>query len=263
MSVGNSSTDEITLYDLKSRGRCACWSPNVWKARLALNYKNIPYKTHWLEHQTIAPTLEPLGIPPNKGPYVSPHTVPTIHIPSPEDSYMMDSQAIATYLDETHPSPPLRLTDPSYASTTLAPISSLLARAAIPLFPVFMPRIGRDVIVESSSEYFHENQAKRFGMPMAQLEAARGGDAAWEAAKPAIEALGALVQQGGGGKGEAESGPFVLGAEVSYADFVIAAFLESLRRIGPDMYEKAIGYDGTGALERLHGACKPWMGKDQ
>jgi hypothetical protein len=67
---------QYILYDLPSKGRCACWSLNPWKgrfvrkckkihlpilyiARLALNFKGVDYKTIWLEYPDVAPTLSP------------------------------------------------------------------------------------------------------------------------------------------------------------------------------------------------------------
>ncbi|KAF1353807.1 hypothetical protein BDV97DRAFT_347477 [Delphinella strobiligena] len=39
-------SSKVLLYDIPSKGeRPTCWSPNGWKIRLALNYKNIPYDT--------------------------------------------------------------------------------------------------------------------------------------------------------------------------------------------------------------------------
>jgi hypothetical protein len=50
---------EIVLYDLAcSKG--LCFSPVVWRIRLLLNYKQIPYKTIFLEFPDIEPTLKAL-----------------------------------------------------------------------------------------------------------------------------------------------------------------------------------------------------------
>jgi hypothetical protein len=49
--------DVVVLYDLAStRGRC--FSPAVWRIRLLLNYKRVPYRTSFLEFPDIAPTIE-------------------------------------------------------------------------------------------------------------------------------------------------------------------------------------------------------------
>lgn len=57
--------DLLTLYDVPTkRTDVSSWSLNVWKTRMVLNYKNISYKTVWLKHSEIAPTLSGFGTPP-------------------------------------------------------------------------------------------------------------------------------------------------------------------------------------------------------
>lgn len=51
-------TPELVLYDLKCT-KDVCFSPTVWKIRLMLNYKQIPYRTEWLEFPDIKGTLAP------------------------------------------------------------------------------------------------------------------------------------------------------------------------------------------------------------
>lgn len=53
------SDSEIVLYDLACT-KNECFSPVVWKIRLMLNYKHIPYKTIFLEFPDIEPTLKEL-----------------------------------------------------------------------------------------------------------------------------------------------------------------------------------------------------------
>jgi len=50
---------EIVLYDLACT-KGVCFSPVVWRIRLMLNYKKIPYRTVFLEFPDIEPTLEGL-----------------------------------------------------------------------------------------------------------------------------------------------------------------------------------------------------------
>lgn len=52
-------TPEIVLYDLACT-KNVCFSPVVWCTRLMLNYKQIPYKTVFLEFPDIEPTLKEL-----------------------------------------------------------------------------------------------------------------------------------------------------------------------------------------------------------
>ncbi|KAG7433608.1 Glutathione S-transferase-like protein ustS [Fusarium oxysporum f. sp. raphani] len=59
--MANEMQPEIILYDLACI-KNICFSPVVWKIRLMLNYKGIPYKTIFLEFPDIEPTLKELGL---------------------------------------------------------------------------------------------------------------------------------------------------------------------------------------------------------
>ena len=50
---------EIVLYDLACT-KNTCFSPVVWRIRLMLNYKQIPYRTIFLEFPDIESTLNGL-----------------------------------------------------------------------------------------------------------------------------------------------------------------------------------------------------------
>lgn len=50
---------EIVLYDLACT-KDVCFSPVVWRIRLMLNFKRIPYRTIFLEFADIEPTLKGL-----------------------------------------------------------------------------------------------------------------------------------------------------------------------------------------------------------
>lgn len=52
---------EIVLYDLACI-KNICFSPVVWRIRLMLNYKRIPYKTVFVEFQDIEPTMRGLYV---------------------------------------------------------------------------------------------------------------------------------------------------------------------------------------------------------
>ncbi len=95
-------------------------------------------------------------------------------------------------------------------------------------------------------------------MPLAELERTRGGDQAWEAAKPAIKELSALIASE-----KRDEGPFIRGSEVCYADFLVASMVEALRRIGEDLYEKFLACTEDDNIQRVHEACRKWMEKDQ
>lgn len=50
---------EIVLYDLSSIENIS-FSPGAWRIRILLNYKQIPYRTVFLEFPDIEPTLKEL-----------------------------------------------------------------------------------------------------------------------------------------------------------------------------------------------------------
>lgn len=50
---------QIVLYDLACE-KNECFSPVAWRIRLMLNYKEIPYKTIFVEFPDIEPTLRNL-----------------------------------------------------------------------------------------------------------------------------------------------------------------------------------------------------------
>ncbi|KAI4267264.1 MAG: hypothetical protein L6R38_008327 [Xanthoria sp. 2 TBL-2021] len=205
--------EEITLFDLPCNPPNKAWSYNTWKstsnlfplinttlllpstltlpARLILNYKSLPYTTHWLEFPDIAPHLSSLGIPPNA--QGASYTVPTIHLPPSKshskDEYIMDSKAIAIALEDKYPNPPLHLDAPQ-----LARAEELWGQAVKALMGVFAPRVVHTLLTDRNKEYME---------PKIDLENLVGGNEAWEGAKPVLEAVGVLLKEKGG--------PFVLG----------------------------------------------------
>ena len=165
----------------------------------------------------------------------------------------MESSAIASKLESLYPEPSLHLDNGLHAK-----VGPIIGKAIGPLIPVFMPRIGRDMIVESCYDWFQDARAKRFGMPLDELEKAKGGEPAWEAAQPGLQELKAFMKEH-----KKDGGPFIQGSELCYADFLICATVESLRRIGSDLFEKAMEvYDGDD-LRKLHEACGPWLKDDK
>jgi len=236
------SEPEIILYDLPSSGRNSCWSLNPWKTRLILNYKGIPYKTTWVEYPDIEPTLSP-HLPPNPSPAI-PYTIPSIRSGS---TYIMDSRAIAAHLEASYPSPPLHLDSP-----VLPEVQSLLSKLLEPLRGVWMPRVPKNMLNPVSKEYFERTRAERLGKTLEVFEKEEGGDEAWVEALPGAKALGEVLGR--------EEGPYVLGKEVSYADFVLVAALHSLMRMDKALYERVVSLESK--LGTLYDGCKQWLERD-
>ncbi|KAG6048146.1 hypothetical protein E4U39_007684 [Claviceps sp. Clav50 group G5] len=112
--MSNSRSTHLTLYDIASRPpvETTCFAPNPWKARFALNFKALPYRTIWVSVPDI-PTLrsETLGLPPTRffadgSPY---DTLPILHdpnvSPSPSPSPSPSIQDVGSTSDPENHSP--------------------------------------------------------------------------------------------------------------------------------------------------------------
>jgi len=238
------ASSEIILYDLASKGRCACWSHNPWKIRLFLNYKEIPYKTLWIEYPDIAPTFKSLGIPPN--PTGVPYTIPTIRFS--DSTYLQDSHSIASTLETLHPTPSLKLTSPR-----LSQAEDLITKLQLHLRPLFLPPIPLNLLNDASRGYFEETRKERIGMPLSEYSEKKGGEECWKAAEPVIESLGELLKSAGGG-------PFIEGDTPSYADFFIVATLQMFKRVDEKIFARLV--ETEEALGKVYEACKPWLKRD-
>ncbi|KAF2726334.1 hypothetical protein K431DRAFT_214246 [Polychaeton citri CBS 116435] len=239
---------ELVFYDLPSSKPCATWSLNTWKIRMILNYKAIPYKTEWLEALDIEPKFKKLGIKPHVG-YWKNYTVPAVLLP--DGTAIMDSMPIAEKLETLYPEPSLHLDTgvpqkiQEVAVDTLAPW----------LLPIFIPLTPHLLSSNTSREHFEQERARIFGMSMQDFAKEKGGEAGWEAAQPVLKKFAEELN-----RHKVDEGPFVLGSEVSYADFIAAGMFEWMRKIDAKYYGMFMEIDSS--LKRLHEACKPWMERD-
>lgn len=98
-------------------------------------------------------------------------------------------------------------------------------------------------------------------MPLDVLKKEKGVEAAWERAKLGLDSLEELVAgRGFKVEGDKGGGPFVLGSQVSYADFVVVACLEGFRRIGEDVFERAVA--NREGLKRTWESCEGFLKRD-
>ncbi|GAB7350044.1 hypothetical protein MBLNU459_g0715t1 [Dothideomycetes sp. NU459] len=236
-------SSRVILYDLPSKGHCACWSLNPWKTRLALNFKGIPYETRWLEYPDIAPTLKAAGLPPNeKG---ASYSIPAASI---DGKLLMDSAVIAPVLEELQASPPMHFDHPMTAK-----VQDAVLKAFTGLAPLILPAVARNLLNPGSKEYFEKTRAERFGMPLPELEKSDKAKNAWETAEAGLSELRDLLR-------EDVSGPFFLGKEPSYADFVAVGAMQFMKRAQIHVFERYLDYDD--ALKTLYGACTKWLERD-
>ncbi|KAK3049861.1 hypothetical protein LTR09_008781 [Extremus antarcticus] len=239
---------EIILYDLPSRGKSACWSLNPWKARAALNYKGLPYRTEWTEYPDLEPKFKSLSIPPND-PNISKFDYSSPAVKLPDGSYVMESLRIATALDKLQPDPPLFSNDKE--TIDRAQTAVLGVQGAISA--IVIPRVPELLLGERSAEYFNHTRAKRFGMSLEELAKSANVSEAWEKAAPHLKELNEILME--------KEGKFVLGEKVSFADFVIAGFWAFVRKVDKegDVEGRVYVYPSfKGHWE----ACRGWFERD-
>ncbi|PPQ88435.1 hypothetical protein CVT25_011539 [Psilocybe cyanescens] len=178
----------IIFYDIPSNTSECAWSHNTWKIRYALNYRNIPYRTEWIEYPDIEAHCIKLGIEPTGKVTVKPskttttttkdaestssdtvekdlYTLPAIYDPL-TNTYLSDSLPIAEYLEATYP--------PSPTSPSLFPDNTHALQVAFTtafndtkqdngLAPFIVPAVYTR-LNEASRAYFRKTrEEQRFG----------------------------------------------------------------------------------------------------
>ncbi|KZP16594.1 hypothetical protein FIBSPDRAFT_794236, partial [Athelia psychrophila] len=220
--------DIITLYDIPNRNPSQAWSPNTWKARLALNIKGLPYRTVWVEYLDIEPLCKKLGATKTNS-AVAPYTLPVIHDPA-HNAVVSDSIEIARYLDKTYP-----------ATTPLFPRGSHALQAAFQTahdntvahaVPIIMLPLSCALLNPVSEPYFRRTREEYVGMKMEEFSPlGPKRDLHWKTLRAGHEVMAGWLA-------ENEQGPFVMGDQISYADATIAAYLIWMRTIlGPESAE--------------------------
>jgi len=226
---------EIVLVDLPSKGdNPHGWSLNPWKARAALNYKNLPYKTEWVEYPDLASTLSSRGVPKNDGSAAyTDYSAPAALLP--DGRWVMDSRKIAEKLEILQPMPPLHMDRGDVIDKTQAAVLEVFGH----LRPEVMPRIPPTFLNPRSAEYFEETRSKRFGVSsLAELaKSDQSGDQAWKNAEPSVKKLAEILKE--------KPGNYVLGEEISFSDFVIGGLFHMLKLLDKngDLYGRLVGMD--------------------
>ncbi|KAK6530181.1 hypothetical protein TWF694_003549 [Orbilia ellipsospora] len=228
---------EIVLYDLACI-KNVCFSPVVWRIRMILNYKRIPYKTIFLEFPDIEPTLKALGVHPP--PPSTKYTVPTIHH-IPTNTHITDSPPIAAFLTEHYPTPPLPLTTP------LGQQIESLSRTALGI-TVRTSCTPREIHILSprAQEFFRTTREATMNRTLESL--LENEEQVWQKADEDLKKIGEMLLSAGG--------PFVNGAEVSYTDFFIAGSLQCIRVIDEGVWERYMAYKG---FKEIYEACGEWL----
>ena len=158
----------------------------------------------------------------------------------------MDSRKIADTLEELYPSPTLRLDSPFQTR-----IETLMVNLLTPMRPLFVPLVPPTFLRPRSQEYFVASREKSVGMTLEEY--AQGADKGFEDCRPWIKALGAMLR-------EDPSGPFLMGAEPCYADFVVLSWIKMMDGLG--YRDKFFACDGGQEIRSLYEGGAKWLERD-
>lgn len=161
----------------------------------------------------------------------------------------MESRKIADVLERQYPSSPsLRLDSPYQAR-----IESAMAPLLGAVRPLFVPLVPQVFLNPRSHGYFVPSREQAVGMPLPEY--ARGADKGVDDARPHVKTLGAMFR-------ENADGPFLMGAEPCYADFIVLGWLRMMDGLGCKDKFLSSGVDGGEELMKLYEAGAKWLERD-
>ncbi|KAK5677174.1 hypothetical protein LTS10_010363 [Elasticomyces elasticus] len=241
-------SNQFVLYDAISEQGEVCWLPNPWKTRLLLNYKNLPYRTKWLKLKDVGEEIKALGVLPNAG-RGKPYTIPVLKFP--DGTLVMDSHEIAKRVERLYPRPSVGLDD-----DVLEEVTQLTKEILVSFLPDLIP-LSRDTMDESGRAWFEADRSALLRMSCDEYARLHGGEVAWGNAEGSMVKLKAALNEH-----KTSEGPFVRGATVTQADFVVVSFLEWARVVGDgNIYRRMVEF--VPDLARLRNACEPWFRGDK
>lgn len=160
----------------------------------------------------------------------------------------MDSAKIARALEEAYPSAPSAHLDSPYHARVLEQVRAMMRL----LPPVYIVNVVERILGEPSRPYWYRTRAEHVGMPLDRFAAEHPQAEAWDAAAPMIARVTEMLK-------EETGGPFFMGAQVSYADFIWGGLLVFFRCQGEEVLGELLARSGDAKVHMdLLEALSPW-----
>lgn len=217
-----------------------------------MNYKGIPFKTEWVEFPDIEPVLKKIGGAPTekKKDGSDRYTLPAIH-DDKTGKVIVDSEAIALYLDNTYPDTPKLFPSGLHAAITM---QRTFFSTNFPVWGIVLPAVG-NILNARSEEYSRRRREEVFGKKLEEL-ASPGPlrDAEWTKVKEGLERVAEVYDKNGEGK------VFFFGDVFTFADACTVGYVLCLQiALGAESEEwKSVANWSGGRWGKLLEETKKW-----
>lgn len=194
--------------------------------RYCLNFKQLPYRTEWVEYPDIESKCKELGIkkPTLKRPNgAQAYTLPVIQDTN-TGATLADSFKIAEYLDKTYPDAS-RMIFPHNTAGVQAPFARSFAANMSPIMNLIIPPECM-ILNPRSAEWFSRTREEIFRvkrlddmLPPTKAQYAKE----WAKIEDGLTKTAKWFAKNEGG------GPFIMGVEPCWADFVVGGYMQWIR----------------------------------
>ncbi|KAG2353592.1 hypothetical protein BDR07DRAFT_1432771 [Suillus spraguei] len=232
-------------------------SPNTWKVRLTLNYKELAYGTKWVETTDIESVCKSLGIPPTDA---LPDGTPKYTLPALIDNtftppaFLSDSTPIIEYLERTYPDPDSSRALYQPASRALHALFEYHVAQSITtqLLPVMVMHMY-DKKTPRDRIHFRQRIEATLAKKLEDIEL-KGKDREehWKKLERAFDLLAASMETRSG------AGELFTGPNLSLADCTLGGLLLALRYDSPDEAWMKISSWSNGKWSRYMAALLKW-----
>lgn len=273
--MSSTPSKPIDFYDIafKAPREETNSAPNPWKARLALNFKALPYTTTWVPLPDVEKVRRSLQVPACRkfGDGSDYYTLPVIEDPNTSEK-IGDSFDIAVYLQKMYPDSGLDLFPeqkldyvfiPDQASPI--PITDLLGRGhdEYARFNMNVDEVFTAHVILSLDGMLLEPAGEQVFVKRAGVDSFDAFACAGEQREQVMVSFENKLEGLANVFKKDESGPFVLGTKASYADLIVGGWLRMANRTLKSTEWNALrGWHG-GVFGQLHDALDRYAQTDK